>query len=331
LITTDNAVKWLKFGVSYDYWCEKVYENNCMFGIVKTAHESKLGSVQKMSYQMVNSLDVDIMKDVVQKSVDYVTQLKTNDDVFLEYLKMNSNFSNDYEVLVALCEHNPDFVRSKYFRKRKETIIKNYILNLKSGKILQNADNLTLIGSPYAMLLYAATGNEEIVDTDDTFCFEQDTVQCYTERFADKEYLALFRSPFNGKYNLVYAHNVYDERFKKYFNFGKQIIAVNMIGTDVQDRANGCDMDSDFSFKVMFAMAVATSIDALAVGISFAFLKMNIWTSILIIGVTTAAFSGAGICIGNLFGCRYKSKAEFAGGAILVIIGLKILIEHLLA
>ena len=248
LITTDNAVKWLKFGVSYDYWCEKVYENNCMFGIVKTAHESKLGSVQKMSYQMVNSLDVDIMKDVVQKSVDYVTQLKTNDDVFLEYLKTNSNFSNDYEVLVALCEHNPDFVRSKYFRKRKETVIKNYILNLKSGKILQNADNLTLIGSPYAMLLYAATGNEEIVDTDDTFCFEQDTVQCYTERFADKEYLALFRSPFNGKYNLVYAHNVYDERFKKYFNFGKQIIAVNMIGTDVQDRANGCDMDSDFFY-----------------------------------------------------------------------------------
>ena len=248
LITTDNAVKWLKFGVSYDYWCEKVYENNCMFGIVKTAHESKLGSVQKMSYQMVNSLDVGIMKDVVQKSVDYVTQLKTNDDVFIEYLKTNSNFSNDYEVLVALCEHNPDFVRSKYFRKRKETVIKNYILNLKSGKILQNADNLTLIGSPYAMLLYAATGNEEIVDADDTFCFEQDTVQCYTERFADKEYLALFRSPFNGKYNLVYAHNVYDERFKKYFNFGKQIIAVNMIGTDVQDRANGCDMDSDFFY-----------------------------------------------------------------------------------
>ena len=55
LITTDNAMKWLKFDKTYEYWCEKVYENNCMFGIVKTAHESKLGSVQKMSYQMVNS------------------------------------------------------------------------------------------------------------------------------------------------------------------------------------------------------------------------------------------------------------------------------------
>ena len=248
LITTDNALKWLKFDVSYDYWCEKVYENNCMFGIVKTAHESKLGSVQKMSYQMVNSLDVDIMQDVAKESCDYVTKLKTDDNFFLDYLRKNSNFSNDYDVLVALCEYNSDFIRSKYFRNRKETIIKTYVLNMKSGKIIQNADNLTLVGSPYAMLLYAATGLEESVDNDDTFCFEKDTIQCYTERFDDGEYLALFRSPFNGKYNLVYAHNTYNDKFKKYFNFGKQIIAVNMIGTDVQDRANGCDQDSDFFY-----------------------------------------------------------------------------------
>lgn len=248
LITTDNAVKWLKFGVSYDYWCEKVYENNCMFGIVKTAHESKLGTVQKMSYQMVNSLDTDIMQDVVQQSCDYIIELKTNDDVFLDYLKKNTNFANDYDVLIALCEHNPDFIRSDYFRDRRKTIIKTYVLNMKSGKIIQDADNLTLVGSPYAMLLYAASGSEEIVDTDDTFCFEKNTIQCYTERFGDGEYLALFRSPFNGKYNLVYAHNTYDDRLKRYFNFGKQIIAVNMIGTDVQDRANGCDMDSDFFY-----------------------------------------------------------------------------------
>lgn len=197
---------------------------------------------------MVNSLDVDIMEDVVQASRDYVIELKTNDDVFLDYLRKNSNFSNDYDVLVALCEHNPDFVRSEYFRDRRKTIIKTYILNMKSGKIIQDADNLTLVGSPYAMLLYATCGDETIVDNDDTFCFEKDTVQCYTERFKDGEYLALFRSPFNGKYNLVYAHNTYDGRLKKYFNFGKQIIAVNMIGTDVQDRANGCDMDSDFFY-----------------------------------------------------------------------------------
>ena len=88
--------------------------------------------------------------------------------------------------------------------------------------------------------------------------------------------------------------------------------------------------DPDFSFKTMLSMAVATSIDALAVGVSFAFLKVDIWSAILVIGVTTAAFSAAGVLVGNVFGARYKSKAELAGGIILVAIGLKILLEHIL-
>lgn len=89
-----------------------------------------------------------------------------------------------------------------------------------------------------------------------------------------------------------------------------------------------CKVDPDFSFKTMLAMAVATSIDALAIGVSLAFLKVNIWQAVLLIGVITAAFSGVGIMIGNMFGARYKSKAEFAGGFILVAMGVKILLEH---
>ena len=248
LITTDNAMKWLKFNVSYDYWCEKVYENNCLFGIVKTAHPSKLGDVQKMSYQMVNSLDESIMDNVVAESVAYVERLKQDDDFFLEYLKKNTNFSNDYEVLIALVEQNRDFLRSEYFRERKRTIIKSYVLNMKTGKVIQNAENLVVIGSPYAMLLYGATGVADIIDDDNTFCYEKGTIQCYTERFNDGDYLAFFRSPFNSKNNLMYMHNVYHENFKKYFVFGKQIIAINMIGTDAQDRSNGMDMDSDSGY-----------------------------------------------------------------------------------
>ena len=80
----------------------------------------------------------------------------------------------------------------------------------------------------------------------------------------------------------------------------------------------------------MLAMALATSIDALAIGVSFAFLKVNIWPAILFIGLTTAVFSAAGVYIGNVFGSRYKSKAEFAGGFILISMGLKILLEHTL-
>ncbi len=90
------------------------------------------------------------------------------------------------------------------------------------------------------------------------------------------------------------------------------------------------ELNPDFSFRTMLAMAVATSIDALAIGVSFAFLKVNIWPAILFIGLTTAVFSAAGVYIGNVFGSRYKSKAEFAGGFILISMGLKILLEHTL-
>lgn len=239
MITTDNAMKWIKFGISYDYWCEKVNENGNLFGIVKTAHESKLGHVQKMSYQMVNSLSEEIMESVVKDSVDYIEQLKNDNEFFLEYLNKNRNFSNDYEVLIALCRHNPDFTRSEYFRERKKNIIKAQVMKLKSGEVIQNAENLTVVGSPYAMLLYAATGDESSVDDDDTFFQEDGTIQCYTERFNSGEYLAFFRSPFNSKNNLSYLHNVYSRNMDRYFNLGRQCIAVNMIGTDFQDRNNG--------------------------------------------------------------------------------------------
>lgn len=248
LITTDNAMKWLKFDISYEYWCEKVYENNCMFGIVKTAHPSKLGNVQRMSYQMVNSLDENIMDNVVKESVDYIIKLKQDNNEFLKFLDKNKNFSNDFEVLISLCEQSYDFTRSDYFRQRKRKIIENYVFNLKSGKVIQNADNLVIIGSPYAMLLYAATGLEDSVDNDDTFFVEDGTIQCYTERFNSGEYLAFFRSPFNSKNNLTYLHNTFNQKFDKYFNFGKQVIAVNMNGTDFQDRNNGSDQDSDSGY-----------------------------------------------------------------------------------
>jgi putative Mn2+ efflux pump MntP len=79
----------------------------------------------------------------------------------------------------------------------------------------------------------------------------------------------------------------------------------------------------------MFTLAIATSIDALAVGITFAFLKTPIVEAITIIGIVTLVISVAGVVIGNFFGSKFKSKAELAGGVILVCLGLKILLEHL--
>ena len=242
VITTDNAMKWLKFGITYDYWCNRVNQNGNTFGIVKSPHKSKLGDVQRMSYQMINSLDIDIMENVVKVSKEYIESMKRDNLVFLDYLRNNKNFSNDYEVLIALCEQNMDFTRSTYFRDRKMNIIRSYVSNFRFGKVLQDADNLVIVGSPYAMLLHSVG---EDVNKDDTFEFEENCIQCYTNRFKDGEYLAEFRSPFNSKNNMGYLHNVKSYNMDRYFDLGEMVIAINMINTDFQDRNNGSDQDFD--------------------------------------------------------------------------------------
>lgn len=96
-----------------------------------------------------------------------------------------------------------------------------------------------------------------------------------------------------------------------------------------ESRDKDSDQNASFAFMTMLVLAVATSIDALAVGITFAFLKVNIIAAVSIIGVTTFACSAAGIKIGSVFGIKYKSKAELFGGIVLIALGTKILIEHL--
>lgn len=104
------------------------------------------------------------------------------------------------------------------------------------------------------------------------------------------------------------------------------IIGGNMIKESFSKEDVDCN--PDFSVRTMFAMAVATSIDALAVGVSFAFLRVDIWMAVLFIGVITAVLSAGGVWLGNVFGSRFRSKAEFTGGFILMAMGLKILLEH---
>lgn len=105
-------------------------------------------------------------------------------------------------------------------------------------------------------------------------------------------------------------------------------IGANMIKEAFSKEEN--ETDDSFSFKTMLIMAIATSIDALAIGITFALLPdVNIYTAVLFIGIITFVLSGIGVKIGNIFGAKWKSKAEFLGGIILIFLGTKILIEHL--
>ena len=117
------------------------------------------------------------------------------------------------------------------------------------------------------------------------------------------------------------------ERFDHWIAF----VLLALIGANMIKESRECadELDCSFTFKAMLPLAVATSIDALAVGVTFAFLQVNIVPAVLFIGVTTFVFSAIGIKVGNVFGAKYKSKAEMAGGIVLILMGLKILFEHL--
>lgn len=107
------------------------------------------------------------------------------------------------------------------------------------------------------------------------------------------------------------------------------IIGANMIKEALSKDEEECNVG--LGARVMFPLAVATSIDALAVGVTFAFLQVNIIAAVSFIGVVTFVLSAFGVKIGNVFGVKYKSRAEIAGGIILILLGTKILIEHLMA
>ena len=106
------------------------------------------------------------------------------------------------------------------------------------------------------------------------------------------------------------------------------LIGANMIREAVKNEEE--NLNDSFSPKTMLPLAVATSIDALAVGVTFAFLDVEIVPAVSMIGATTFILSAIGVKIGNVFGAKYKSKAELVGGIVLIAMGIKILIEHLL-
>lgn len=255
MVTTDNSVKWLKFSGlmgatdadAYGYWCGKVNGNGSLFGVVKTDHPSKLNDVQQMSYQMINTLPCTEQEifDLAQTSIGQVEQMKQSDEAFVGYLRRNANDVNHFEMMADLYDYNHEIGRSQWFRYEKTQIIRDYVNRLKTGKIVVNGDNLTICGNPFALLLHSVG---EDWAKDPALNYEEGVIQCYTTRFKDGAYLCGIRNPHNSPNNICYLHNHWSEYMKEYFPFSPNILAVNCIHTDIEDRANGCDFDSDFCF-----------------------------------------------------------------------------------
>lgn len=265
VIVTENSIKWLKFKElmgandkeAYRYWCDRVKEENCDFGICKTDHKSKLNingkTVQQMSYQMTNTTcnDKSKMENIAKLSIDYVNDMKVNNELFIDFLDQRKAFSNINEMMIALYNHNVDIANTDLFRELKSDILAEYKSKLKRGKILQVGDNLTVCGNPMILLKYVTGEIDEYINNgvidgyeDETLPISDDYISCYTKLF-DEEFLAGFRSPHNAMNNILFFKNIKHKDMDTYFKFSNNIIAVNLLKNGAQDRGSGFDEDSD--------------------------------------------------------------------------------------
>ena len=256
VIITENSIKWIKFTdimggseeAAYKYYKKFMKKHKEKFAIVKTAHASKYGDLQRSSYQINNSypcIDKTVLERIAKVSVDYCNALKLSHKAFMKHLSVNASKRYSINnVLLALDEWNENFKYTEYFKKKRNEIISEFKNErLKLGKLLQSGDNLTICGNPVALLM-KVTGQDFLEEP----CFKQidNGIQCYTTRFNDGERLAGFRSPHNAPNNIVHLVNAYSEEIQRYFpNLGDNVIIINGIGTDVQSRLNGQDLDTD--------------------------------------------------------------------------------------
>lgn len=258
VIVTENSLKWTKFldlmnrrGTMEDgfkYYSRIMKKDGEMFAIVKTAHGSKYGGLQRSSFQMNNTLlttDESVLGEIAAPSIKYCNRLKLDDEAFLKHLEITGSARYSINnVLIDLYRRNDEFRYMEWFKNKKKAKINELKdQRLKLGKLFQHGDNLVICGNPIAMLM-SVTGQ----DYQDEDCFRQfdDRIQCCTSRFKEGERLAGFRNPHNAPNNIVYLENVYPDQIRRYFpNLGDNVIIINGIGTDVQSRLNGQDLDTD--------------------------------------------------------------------------------------
>lgn len=258
VIVTDNSIKWLKFKdlmggtprKAYEYYKKFMVKDGEQFAIVKSAHKSKYGNLQRSSYQINNSLpttDSEVLRRIAQTSIDYYDNMIKDTDAFINHLRMNTSCYSIDRILVALYERNPDIQYTEFFKEKKSDILCKFKRKrLMMGKLLQEGDNLTICGNPISLLMLV-TGQDYLQEG--CFTSRRDGIECYTTRFGVGECLAGFRSPHNSPNNIVHLINKYSEPIQKYFpKLGDNVIIINGIGTDVQSRLNGQDLDSDSCF-----------------------------------------------------------------------------------
>ena len=253
LIITKNSLKAFKFSefiadgtekATYTYWKEIVARDNNIFGVCKHNHASKWSfdevEYNQMSYQMLNSMPftrTDLLKLTAWER-DYVLQLKNDIEVFKAYLLLKAKSMNCNKAMVAVLNKSPKFENTETFRTFRAKTINKYMDKLKSGKIKNVGDYCTLVANPLSYLKMSVGAYSELD-------LELTGNQIYTKLFEDKKELVCFRNPHTSQSNVYIGLNTYNADIDKYFNFGRNIIAVNCINNSICQIMSGMDFDSD--------------------------------------------------------------------------------------
>ena len=255
MVTTPNSLKYLKFAGGFTErnirnWMENI---NDTFGVVKWDKSTRFfhGKMVQSSYQLLNTLGLTETQaaELLQPSIDYISLLRKDVD-FMRYHFTDAfarekddeetvrpdGIADRADVIFTLMHKCPHFDETELYANFRNDVVKSLKERLKRGHILVNGTNATLFGNGPELLKYIA--GDEIIS-------ELHSGQIYCKRFADKTKLLCARSPHITMGNLYSAENSTQGEIWNYFDLGENIVCVNAIGENIQQRLNGCDYDSD--------------------------------------------------------------------------------------
>lgn len=257
MIVCPSSLKALKFSSvigedvkMWNHWKRIVIDEGCQFGICKFEKPSKHGCdekgniLQRMSYQMVNSLPAtkDDVDELVIYEKEYIERLKNEDEFFIEYLKDNVHDTNSNEMWINLYNINRNVIGTEKFRNFRSKQVSDYLKYVKGGKIRLNGDYCYLLGNPVEMLYYAVGVDILAMDYKPALTGKE----IYTKLFEFGKDYVCFRNPHTSPSNILVAKNINEKQIDKYFkNLSKNIVIVNSMNFPIQRILSGADFDSD--------------------------------------------------------------------------------------
>jgi len=264
LITTPNSVKALKFykrkgskAKMYEHWKNKIVKDGCLFGVCKFEKKSKRGYhdngkiLNRTSYQILNAMPFtyDEMKVLTKLEVNYISRLKNDDNVYLDYLNENANAMNSNNMLIDIYTVNKNIVNTKQFKNKRGKDINNHLNLVRKGKVRIKGDYCTICQNPKEML-YHTIG---LLPHDDNI-LDYDRWKDHMELIGNQAHFTLhdyggeysvFRNPNTSPSNGLILENIMSMFINKYMNSTDNIIYTNAIKIEINRILSGQDVDSD--------------------------------------------------------------------------------------